>query len=362
MLDIDPAILFALLLCLLPVANVLGASCCCASCAICSDDFDRGDDTDIDTGSACGWTEVSGSWDITSNQLRCTTAGVALCDTAHPDSNTTMTVDVSFQHATSGSACDVIVGYVDTTNWYYARYKVAGGSGSIDIRKNVGGSHSSIKLFAAVTMNTATAYTANVCVDEDGILSAALDGTAKVSASVYGISGSKCALGASGSGTAIFDDFVYTKTLESVDASACGDCVEAAAADSNCTNCDGSGQNLSAEWQAVITGNADYNGTYIIRNDAYVEVSQICLLRSAGPAPSGCAALTNYRLELAAASIRWVFANPSPTQEATWANSSGPSDCLSTGGPYALTNTGVYPGTLSPCPNNTGSTATVTPL
>ncbi|HUS40747.1 MAG TPA: hypothetical protein VMX74_14945, partial [Pirellulales bacterium] len=32
MLDIDPAILFALLLCLMPVANVLGASCCCFSC------------------------------------------------------------------------------------------------------------------------------------------------------------------------------------------------------------------------------------------------------------------------------------------------------------------------------------------
>ncbi|HEY2894904.1 MAG TPA: hypothetical protein VGJ16_11845, partial [Pirellulales bacterium] len=48
-------------------------------CAVCSDDFDRADNADISAGSGCGWTEASGTWDITSKKLVCSSAGVAVC-------------------------------------------------------------------------------------------------------------------------------------------------------------------------------------------------------------------------------------------------------------------------------------------
>ncbi len=71
---LDPATLFALslLLAFLPLALVAGCDCCGCT-TICSDSFTRADNTDITTGSPCdadgGWSEVSGSWSISSNTL-----------------------------------------------------------------------------------------------------------------------------------------------------------------------------------------------------------------------------------------------------------------------------------------------------
>ena len=41
----------------------------CCKCKICADDFNRSDDTDIDADRACGWTEDSGTWEISGNTL-----------------------------------------------------------------------------------------------------------------------------------------------------------------------------------------------------------------------------------------------------------------------------------------------------
>ena len=60
---------------------------CCGSCSICTDDFNRADNADINTGSTtCGWTESSGSWSISSNTLVTSSTGAyAQCNAAHPD-------------------------------------------------------------------------------------------------------------------------------------------------------------------------------------------------------------------------------------------------------------------------------------
>lgn len=224
-----------LLLCSLPVAFLFTpgmatcGSCNCPGCAICSDDFNRADSSDISTGSDCGWTEVAGSaWDITSNQLRCTTAGIAICNTAHPDGDSSMIAEVDFKHDTSGSACDVLVGYVDSDNYFYARYTVAGASGSIDIRKKLLGVHSSLALLSSVTMNTSTLYTAHVCVSDNGTITASLDGVVKKSAYFQTVTGTKAGLGATGSGTATFDTWVLTKSYHVASAASCEQCQPAA--------------------------------------------------------------------------------------------------------------------------------------
>lgn len=56
--------------------------CCCQSCTISSDTFDRSDS------GTTSWDELSGSWEILSNRMHVTAAGVALYPTAFPPAAT----------------------------------------------------------------------------------------------------------------------------------------------------------------------------------------------------------------------------------------------------------------------------------
>jgi hypothetical protein len=274
-LSLDWAFFSGLALCLLPLANVLQGCNCCGTCAIAADTFTRGDDSDISTGivapdTVSSWTESSGSWAIVSNTLQCTSAGIVICDDAHPDGNSTMVVEASIKHGTSGSTCDILVGVASSTSYYYVRYTIQGASGSVDIRRNNFGSHSSLALKSSVTLNTSTAYLARVCVGDDGHITAFLDGATKVSAFGASITGTKAGLGASGSGTATFDDFSLSKTYKATTAEACDDCTTGDLV--ACVECPGSGDNASAYYKIVLTGLADaactgcneMNGTYYV--------------------------------------------------------------------------------------------------
>lgn len=261
-----------------------GGSCLsCASCDIASDDFNRSDDTNIDTGSTAGWTESSGSWDITSNKLRCTSAGIAICDTAHPDSHITLSAQVEFSHSTSSSTCDVLVGLAASNNYYYVQYTVAGASGSIDIRRNFFGTHSSIKSRSSVTMSTSTTYTAKVCVAANGTITAYLDGVIMLSAYATSASGTQAGLGASGSGTATFDNWVLKKSYHATTAEDCDLCPYSV----DCIYCsDGASMYQVKLVIAGIVANvpnnnnycpdcADYNGIYFV--DANTCTASPCL-------------------------------------------------------------------------------------
>lgn len=239
---------------------------CCTSCSICSDDWGSiSNGSDISTGSNCGWTKDSGTWGVSSHQLQCTSSGVVSNNTTHPDSKPTMVVSADFQHSTSGSACDVIVGYVDSTHYYYARYTVAAGSGSIDIRRNNGGSHTSLRLISSVTMNTGTAYTAKVCVSQSGVISAYLNGTVKNSF-IASPTGTKCGLGCTGSGTATFDNFSFSKGKNTSGAPTCEACSEVGDCPSFCNLGTVPGQ-IQVTLSGITGGGAccsPLNGTYIL--------------------------------------------------------------------------------------------------
>jgi hypothetical protein len=228
--------------------GIFWLGCCCTDCTICSDNFDRADSADPDHDSPCGWTGT-GTWDITSNQLRCTAAGHLICLAPHPDAATTMVVEADIKHSTSGSACDLVVCYVDDDNLFYVRYTF--GTNTIAIRKAVGGVHSTIKSRTA-TLSTATFYAAKACVKEDGKIVASLDGIPMIHSPVQSVSGTYGGVGGSGSGTGTFDNFVISRSLSSADADAdceacagetCGNCDNfdltfGAVTDVLCTNCD----------------------------------------------------------------------------------------------------------------------------
>lgn len=206
-----------------------GYPCCCkgGGCDIFSDDFDRADDTDLGD----DWDEVSGSWEIASNQLVCTSPGVVLCNTSHPDGDSTMVVECDIRHDTNGRSCDILVAVVDANNYFYARYTFNGSFGSIAIRRNNAGSHSQVAIISSQTININTTYSAKVCVNEMGHISAYLNGVWKVAGFLQPVLGTKAGLGCNSSGTAAFDSFVFKKskaaasaTCEECELGGCGGC------------------------------------------------------------------------------------------------------------------------------------------
>lgn len=214
---------------------------CCGGCELCADTMaGRADGTDITTGSPCGWTEVSGAWEMLSDELKCTSAGVALCNTAHSGGDDTMVAEVTFRNDTSGSTCNLIVDYVDSSNYWYAEYKV--GDNTIKIYQVTSGTPTLITTVATgVTMNTSTDYVAKVCRESDGVhagtISAYLDGVVKLTCYAPPLTGgTKAGLGMTGSGPAYFTLFTLSKSYAS-DATTCEACSETWVTPVGCATC-----------------------------------------------------------------------------------------------------------------------------
>ncbi len=327
--------------------NVIQGCTCCGTCEICRDSFTRADDTDISANivtpdTASGWTESSGTWDITSNQLVSTAPGIVICDDPHPDGDITMSVEVDFKHDTSGRTCDVLVGYVDANNYFYARYLVAGASGSVALRTVVAGVDSQVAISATVTININTTYAARVCVTDGGTISASLAGTQRVFSAPQSMTGVSCGLGASGAGTATFDNFVFTKGYKATTAEACPRCI-------NCQACTG----VAAEqYQIVVAGTQSgaLDGTYI------VSPHEVCLWRTTFA--SKCGAYTEIYYQNTGTSDLVYFGAGNCTFRVT--GLSNPHDCLTE---RTLTPLLATCPCTSPNPVTlTGATAVVTPL
>jgi hypothetical protein len=209
-----------------------GGSCLsCEDCNICTDDFNRADGTNITTGSPCsgGWSERSGSaWSLSSGRLLCTTAGQAICFPQHPDNDPYLSAQSVIHHDTNGSSCFIVIGRVSDTDYYRALYTFATGTGgTIKLQKVTGGTPTNLNTpgwssgtRTGVTLNVNTDYTAKVCVNENNTITAYLNGTPMITSYVQPITGDRAGLGAVGSGTAEFDDWVLDRT------------------DGNCPECD----------------------------------------------------------------------------------------------------------------------------
>lgn len=187
----------------------------CSSCILCIDRFTRANNTDISVDSPCGWNVVSGTWEILSNELRCTAAGVILSIKEHPTFHT-MSVSVKAKHDTYNSGVEVIIGGVDTANYWFVRFTVAF-DGFVEIWQMSGG---------APTLRDRVPYglggsigpnfynTLKACITEDGTLTAVINGfpIALIDTTPFGALGEKAGLGAHGPGIATFDDFDFEKT------------------------------------------------------------------------------------------------------------------------------------------------------
>jgi hypothetical protein len=209
----------------------LGAfSCCCRKCPIASDDYDRADGTDIDTGSDAGWTEAAGSWEIASNKLKTTSSNArALCTaTDSEDGNVYVTVDVV--GANSNDEIIVSPKYKDSSNYYYVRL-IIGTSKTLALRKVVAGVDSSIAS-ASIDTTAGTTYSLTVCVGTGPLggsptfLAYESVSGATVSTTLSALVGYNGAALATGSITSnvTFDNFVWQQGYNSSNHSDCPVC------------------------------------------------------------------------------------------------------------------------------------------
>lgn len=233
--------------------------CCVGGCEICAEDWQGlSDSSDIDTGTDCGWTEDSGSWEISGAQLLCTSAGTAICDTTHPDSDSTMVVEVEFKHSSSSGSIDIIVARQDSSNFHFARYSMGpAGLGDVRLYKVVSGTTTQIGLTVSAGLSANSVYTGKVCISDEDTITAYLGGTKTVSYGSQTFAGDGCALRANGTGTGTFDDFTFSKSH--VD-----ECEECEIALVPCYGCTNSSGQAPFRWQLVISGSTVWSGTYVV--------------------------------------------------------------------------------------------------
>ena len=234
--------------------------CCCAQCSVASDDFNRSNGTDIDTGSSCGWTEQSGAWEIASNALKITgtTTGIATCDTAAPDAlvNISLTLTKPAGVVRQG----VVFNYTDANNYWEAGVSWETSFGSpnykVYIGRKVGGTYADLDSEGIASL-TGTTFALNVCHDGERVTATLHQSTTLKGICTYEVSGLTSGTvgvtrGTSGSSIdVIFDDFTLRKASEE-----CGGCAIANGILA-CTNCCTGTDKATAIYDLDMTGISD---------------------------------------------------------------------------------------------------------
>ena len=175
---------------------------CC--CGLCSDNFNRADNSDIDTGSDCGWTEVAGDWAILGNALTIisTQNSLALSDTSPPDFWLDLTVT-----ATSSNTDDevmIVVARVSSSSYRYVKWKVSATTGRLSIGFGNGTTHTE-QDGLPLNVTPGTAKIIKVCVRET-LINARIDATEVFAGGVNSAVGWGLGTGNVHNGSTTFED------------------------------------------------------------------------------------------------------------------------------------------------------------
>lgn len=191
----------------MPSKNKAGCTCCGETpdaCVLLSDDFDRADDTDI----GANWTEVSGSWSISSNELA-SLSGLVISTVTHTNQNVSLSVVV---RGATGAKFRLIFGYVDTNNYWFIEVEIGGNLSLVERASGSNTTHDS----ASSGTSAATDYTLSGCMS--GLYFVGNCNTAHVEEATTATSGSfGLGIGATGLGTPKFDDFLARKVESGCD-------------------------------------------------------------------------------------------------------------------------------------------------
>lgn len=205
-----------------------------ASCYVTGDTMTRADDTDI----GCGWEEVDGDWEISSNTLTTADANaICKCETEHTTGGAAAVVTTVVSGA-SGDKLQLILGYnpAAPTTYFYAELTIHATTGTLKIYRKTAGADTQL---ATVNKNysAGTSVAFGVClaggrftatVNQVGVLSPAyVSGAAVVPAATRYV-----ALGTGSQATDVhFSSFSYFRGQDA-DNPECDLCTE------SCSCCD----------------------------------------------------------------------------------------------------------------------------
>lgn len=230
------------------------SGCCC--CPVYSDTF-GGSDLD-------GWTEDAGSWSEGSGVASTSsTTAVLSCDTEHLDGDVRIIATVT---TASGNYARLILGFVDTDNYFYAEFRFHASTGQILIVERSGGSDTTL----ATKTNVAYGASSDLTFEHRSGMFVATGGDDCITSddSDNEPSNGVTALGTGGTvASAVdFDDVEITKMRDGCASATCPVV---------CSNCSSSEAPL--QWLVKIVGVANddsdecvdfYSGTYLLRQNS----------------------------------------------------------------------------------------------
>ncbi len=205
----------------MPAKHAAGGCHCCENCAVSSDDFNRVDAEDPGT----DWTEVSGDADIVSNALQVAASSIVIHNTSSTIPTVIVTATVTLA---AGEAARLILGYVDSSNYFYAEY-TEGSPGTITINQVASGVDTEL---ATLSDTVATGDILVFCASERGHMRAWCTSSSGVliNTGVYA-TGKQQGL-ATDADQVEFDDFTVNKIDEERGCTGCS-------GDGGCSRCTG---------------------------------------------------------------------------------------------------------------------------
>jgi hypothetical protein len=149
--------------------SIFQACNCCAPCTIATDDFNRANDTNISTGSSCGWTEVSGDWSIDTNALTPDNPNeIVICNTSAAAGTISVRATCTVIGNADGDELYFILKYLNTSNYWYAKATV-GASGLLEIYSVTGGGAPVQRATTSLAMTAGVSYAWAFCYSEIGV-------------------------------------------------------------------------------------------------------------------------------------------------------------------------------------------------
>lgn len=251
-----------------------GFWCCCpAGCKIVSDDYST--DTDAN------YTDVAGTGAVASGER--STSSTTFLSIHNTAGNTGHgKAFVRGKVSVSGGSFRVVGAWVDDDNFLFVRVTINGSTSEVTLWERVAGSDSQIGTAHRFTGATNTYYATSVCWDGSAIVVSFDDGTGEkcIGNETYTGEGDQAGYGANiSSGTATFDDFLFTKHF--IDDPDCPNCGADGDCGPRCNNCND--DHGPSRVQVTITGITEavcpendcenINGTYVLaRNPPSVDL------------------------------------------------------------------------------------------
>lgn len=225
---------------------------CCTECEILLDTFDRDDSTDLGS----DWSEVSGSWAISSNAA--SGSGLLIAVNGHPTGGTNIHARAVF----ADTNAKIIIGYDDSSNYHYAIFDGT----AVTLYEVVSGTATALVTSDEVDYTSGGAYVLSICYDGVTLFGyvSTDDAVGSVAWLVSSLAGDQGGLGA----TSTIDCESFELTIAGTESVSCPKCPQNTIPNiCGCEEGDYLYQSYLMDWDGTLSASTDPLGNWVC-NDA----------------------------------------------------------------------------------------------